>query len=348
MDAKVLPMNRWLGVEIRHLAALEAIHAERSFRGAADRLGYVQSAVSQQISALERLVGARLVERARGQTAVELTASGKLLLEHSDRIIAQLNAARADLDALVSGATGVLRVGAFQSISTRVMPRVLARIAVRQPGLQVVATEASSDRLLFEQVERGELDVAFAELPLEPGPFDSMELVVDPCVLVVRRGAPITKLGRPPTLREIAAMPLAFPNWRMTDVIVEDLRAAGLAPERSSRLETNTAVQALAAAGLAAAIMPLLAVDPTMRETEIVGLDGLLPDRRIVLYWHSDRLRRPVLDSFAETVKGVCREIGGFPPDFRPPSSTSRVIVLRPAPADDAPGTIALVEVADC
>src|SRR3954464_14755020 len=94
-----LPRKHWLGVEFRPLAALAAVANEGSFRGAADRLGYVQSAVSQQIAHLEKLVGVRLVERARGSKEVNLTSAGELLLGHADEILSRVYAARADLTA---------------------------------------------------------------------------------------------------------------------------------------------------------------------------------------------------------------------------------------------------------
>jgi molybdate transport repressor ModE-like protein len=90
----------WLGVEVRHLAALAAIASERSFSGAASDLGYVQSAVSQQIAKLERVVGMRLIERCRGHRPVGLTPAGELLVRQSRTLLETLHAARADLDGL--------------------------------------------------------------------------------------------------------------------------------------------------------------------------------------------------------------------------------------------------------
>src|ERR687895_1688924 len=87
--------DRWLGVELRHLAALQAIAEEGTFGKAARRLGYTQSAVSQQIATLERLVGERLLDRPGGPRPVSLTEAGRLLLRHAEAIVARLEAARA-------------------------------------------------------------------------------------------------------------------------------------------------------------------------------------------------------------------------------------------------------------
>src|ERR1700732_1063746 len=98
--------DQWLGVELRHLAALEAVAQEESFGRAARRLGYTQSAVSQQIAQLEKVVGAKLVERPGGPRAVSLTDAGRLLLRHADAIVARLAAAQAVTAARHGGATG--------------------------------------------------------------------------------------------------------------------------------------------------------------------------------------------------------------------------------------------------
>jgi len=104
----------WVGLEIRHLQALEAVAREGSFRGAAQRLGYVQSAISHQILALERVVGTTLVQRTRGSRRSSLTPAGEAVLEHASAILARVRAAQVDLTAIAEGRNAALRVGSFQ------------------------------------------------------------------------------------------------------------------------------------------------------------------------------------------------------------------------------------------
>ena len=119
--------DSWLGVEIRHFAALQALADEGSFGRAAKRLGYTQSAISQQIATLERIVGERLVERPGGPRPISLTEAGRLLLRHASSIVARLQAAQADLQALRAGESGTIRVGIFQSAGARVLPEIMRR-----------------------------------------------------------------------------------------------------------------------------------------------------------------------------------------------------------------------------
>src|ERR671928_2125249 len=95
--------DSWLGLELRHLTALKAIAEHGSFGRAARALGYTQSAVSQQIAALERAVGEKLVERPGGPRPVSLTEAGELLVRHADAIVARMKAAQADLAAFSEG-----------------------------------------------------------------------------------------------------------------------------------------------------------------------------------------------------------------------------------------------------
>src|SRR5690348_13782016 len=110
----IVQADNWLGLELRHLAALKAVADEGTFGRAAARLGYTQSAISQQIAALEKIVGQRLIDRPGGPRPVSLTQAGHVLLRHVDGISARLRAAQADLAALGSGDAGPLRIGTYQ------------------------------------------------------------------------------------------------------------------------------------------------------------------------------------------------------------------------------------------
>jgi molybdate transport repressor ModE-like protein len=92
-------LGSWAGVELRHLAALRAIAREGSFRAAAARLGFTQSAISQQIAILERRIGHRLIDRSKGRRSVTLTDAGEVLLEHANAILGLVERAHVDFRA---------------------------------------------------------------------------------------------------------------------------------------------------------------------------------------------------------------------------------------------------------
>jgi DNA-binding transcriptional LysR family regulator len=303
--------DRWHGLDLRHLVALKAIADEGSFGRAAERLGYTQSAVSQQIATLERIVGLRLIERPGGPRPISLTEAGRILLRHADAIQARLLAAKADMSALEAGDAGRLRVGTFQSVGTRVLPSLLRRFSEARPNVEIVLRESSNERELLEMIERGELDLTFWTLPVAPGPYESVELLHDSYVLVVPAGSPLAVLGRAPSLKEIALQPLiGFNHCTAMDQVEAQLNSSGRAPTFVFRSDNNGTVQGLVGAGVGISVAPLLTVDEDDERVEIVGLQGRIPPRVIGLVWHADRHRSPASEAFVESAVAVCRELG--------------------------------------
>jgi molybdate transport repressor ModE-like protein len=299
--------DRWLGVELRHLAALEAVSREGSFGRAATALGYTQSAVSQQIATLERIVGEKLIERPGGPKPVSLTEAGRLLLRHAEAIVARIAAAQADLTALHDGEAGTLRVGIYQSIGQRILPELMRRYAAAWPLVDVTLTESASDEELLQLVERGELDVTFADLPLIEGPFEFVELLRDPWLLVVPADSPLADRATPPPLREIAQLDLiGFRQCRSMTQIEAALRRPIDFVFRSDHTGT---VQGLVGAGVGAALLPSLAVDPNDEATRQIELGPNVPPRLIAVAWHRDRYRSPAAGAFTELATEVCAEL---------------------------------------
>ena len=300
--------DRWLGVEIRHLAALAAVADERSFARAAARLGYTQSAVSQQIATLERIAGARLVERPGGPKPVSLTEAGQLLLRHAEGIVARLAAASADLAALNEGAAGSLRVGTYQSVGARILPALMRDFTASWPRVDLRLNESAAYGELLELVERGELDLAFTSLPLPEGPFEAVELLRDPFVLLVQAGTPLAERGERPSLREFAELPLI--GYRSdSDEVEARVRARGVEPNVVFRSDDNGTIHGLVGAGVGAAVIPSLAVAHDDPETVALELGGRIPPRVIGIAWHSDRYRSAAAKAFVETARAVCADL---------------------------------------
>jgi DNA-binding transcriptional LysR family regulator len=284
-------------VELRHLAALEAVGRTRSFVRAARELGYTQSAISQQVARLEAAVGQRLVDRPGGPRPVALTDAGRLLLRHADSIVAQLDAAQADMAALAEGAAGPLRVGIFQSVGARILPLLLRRFREEWPRVEVRVREETDAAELLKLLEHGDLDLTFADLPLGvDGPFEWEEILRDPYVLCVPAGDPLARRESAPSLRELSGMPLV--TWRLIGEPETYLR--GRVPDLNIvfRSDDNGTLIGLVAEGLGYAIVPQLVVNPRNPAYVALPFGNRIPPRHLGIVWHRDRYKSAAADAF--------------------------------------------------
>jgi len=291
----------WSGVELRHLVALDAVAREGSFRRAATRLGYVQSAISHQIAALENLTGKRLIERSRGTRPLALTAAGEILLAHADAVIARVRAAQADLAALDGEGSAALRVGATPDLLARLVPSLL-----RVYGAPVSLHELPSTAAVLAALVRGELDLALAETPLPKGPLDAAPLCVDQFVVILQAGAPLARRRRPVACEELGRLPL-IAHAPSRAHVEEQLRAHGVEVRFVLQAETGAGVQGLVAAGLGAAVVPRIAADERRAETEVVELaEGVVASRNIAAVWSRMQPLRPGAAAFVEASQSAC------------------------------------------
>ena len=306
-------MNRadgLLGVELRHLAALDAIVREGGFARAAAELGYTQSALSQQMAALERIVGMPLLERRTGRAPVGTTEAGALVLPHAQRILNGLRAAEADLEALREGSAGALRIGTFQTVGIAILPPLLRRFEVGHRDVDVTLVEAVSREALLRRVETGDVDASFSVLPApEDGPFEAAELLADPWVLIVPADSPLADRPAPLKLADLDDVTLVAYRYSRPYDAERRLRTLGVRTRVILRSDETATVHGLVAGGVASAILPRMAVDRTDERVRVLALGHLLPPRRIGLIWHRDRHHSTAFQDFLALTREVCAEL---------------------------------------
>src|SRR5438270_2776857 len=145
-------------MELRQLRYLVALAEERHFTRAAEREHIAQPALSQQIRRLEQEVGLALVERTTRHVA--MTAAGEVLVARARRILAELDAAHAELQALSGVHTGHVSVGTIHTMGPVDVSLALAIFHQRHPGVELTVREQSSEELA-EMLRVDQLDLAF-------------------------------------------------------------------------------------------------------------------------------------------------------------------------------------------
>lgn len=300
-------------VELRQLEAFRAIAQAGTFHGAASELGMSQSVISQHLASLEKAVGLRLIERGRGRRHTELTQAGQILIQYVEVIEANLGAASADLKQLREGGAGVIRVGTFQSVSARILPKLLSRYAKEFPHVTVQVRESRDDQELLPLLETGELDFAFTALPLAPGPFEAVAVIRDPWVLLTQADSELAKRKSALSVTALADVPLiGFGATGIVQTQLEEyMRGHGLNPNIVFRSNDNVAVFELVASGFASAVVPALTVYKLDKRVARIPMD--IPTRTLALAWNEQRSQLPAAQTFVTLVKQVCKELSQTP-----------------------------------
>jgi len=297
--------NGWESLEVRHLRAFAAVAEHGSFIAAANELGYTQSAVSQQLRTLERIVGRALFHRhPGGRRPVELTDTGQLLLAHAAGILARVQATQADLAALEAGEQGRLTLATIQSIGARILPAVLAAYRTTHPLVEVEIREMTTVAPLLAAVENGAVDVGFTALPIPEGPFEVRPLISDPYVLVAGVGDPARELSDLHGRRMIGVR-----GCQHDRLIEERLLAEGTAPASVDRFDDNGMIQELVAAGAGVAVVPELTINPGDPRIAVHAVPEL-PSRRLVAVVHAERRIGPAVAQLVRTATAVCAARG--------------------------------------
>src|SRR5215208_6104701 len=270
-------------VDPRRVLTFREVARLGSFSRAAQALSLTQPAVSQQVAALERQAGARLLERGPG--GLTLTPAGDLLLAHADVVAARLELAAGQLAELAAHAARELRIGAFPSALATSVPRSLGRLTAGRPEVKAEVVEGTTDELV-EGVRAGSLHVAvcFQDAAAERREHEGTERVDvgdEPFAALLPRDHPLAGKG-PLRLKDLADRTWVAPSRE--GIIAHACEAAGFSPAIRYVSRDPLANRGLVAAGLAVTISPAelaaefagIAVEP-LRDGPTRSVYALLP-----------------------------------------------------------------------
>ena len=262
----------------RRVLTFREVARLRSFSLAAEELALTQSAISQQIAALERQIGLTLMRRGRG--GVQLTPAGETLLEHASALADRVELAGRQLEELASLNRRELRVGAFPSALATLLPAAVARIA-GGGELDVRLSEGRVDELAAG-VRGGDLHMAVcfqdaAEPWREQEGTRRRDLMEEPMVLAL---PPRHRLARRRALR---LADLAGDRWvapSREGLVARACRAAGFEPRITILTSDPLAIRAVIHTGLAVTMASRLLAGQ-LHGVRIAGIDGTPPRRAL-------------------------------------------------------------------
>jgi DNA-binding transcriptional LysR family regulator len=285
-------------VELRHLRYFVSVAQELHFRRAAEKLHIVQPALSKQISALEKELGVRLLDRDRRR--VTLTEAGRVFLEEALEVLAQADGAVARARAVSRGEVGRLDIGFIQPALAELLPRTLRVFRQHHPAVRLTIGETTS-RTAIERIVGRSMHFAFTRLPTESRPDLCTEVVSEePVLLTVPKGHPLA------ARESVAIADLAEEDFVLIDRKVEPelhdyyvsaCNTAGFSPRVAHEVNSTSVAIGLTAGGLGIGFAPSSARLAAQHNVAYLPIAGEAPKLTIGAMYSAGP-RPPVLENF--------------------------------------------------
>ncbi|HUQ41354.1 MAG TPA: LysR substrate-binding domain-containing protein [Candidatus Limnocylindrales bacterium] len=294
-----------MDMQVAQLRAFLAVAERRHFTRAARDLGMAQPSVSAHVRRLEAELGSDLFHRMKGN--LTLTPGGEALLPFARRILADVDAATAELSEVGGLARGRIVIGATPSLAATLVPPVLARFHAAHPGIELALKEAGSMDLV-RALQEGAVDVALVILPVRHDVLETQPLLREELVVAVTRAHPLAK-RRTLAVSDLRDVPLVMfrEGYDLRSATEAACRAAGFAPTLAVEGGEMDGVLRLTAAGLGAAIVPSLVIERggplraiRMKEPALTRTIGLAHRR--------DRRLSHAAAELIETVRALVRD----------------------------------------
>jgi DNA-binding transcriptional LysR family regulator len=288
------------------MRVLREVAVRGSFSAAAESLSFTQSAISQQIAALEREAGCILVQRnARG---IRLTEAGEALVRHADAILARLSEAEAELEAIAGLRGGRLRLASFESAAATLMPLAIAAFRGEHPDveLSMLMMEPEDSAPLLKT---GEFDLALGFDARIRGEVDGVvrhHLITDPMFIAMPADHPHAHK------RNLRLADLADDPWiaGTTDcecnrLINRACAIAGFEPRIAFQTDDYTAMQGFVAAGVGVSMIAELGLTTIRDDIVVRSLGRETPVREVFAMTAADAHRTPATTAMLETLQVV-------------------------------------------
>jgi DNA-binding transcriptional LysR family regulator len=290
------------------LATFREVAVRGSFSAAAEELSFTQPAVSQHIARLERDVGTRLLER--DARAVTLTPAGETLLRHADSLLEAMRRARVEVEAAAGQGRPCVRVGAFATAASSLIPGAARELRSRNPGvdlqLQVMEPDESEDALLAGSLDIGMGLESDVRPVVERIGLEHVMIGEDPFVVAL---PPDHRLaGRSSIRLEDLWMSPGSGHCADSDVVARAWQTAGIEADVRVTLEDYDAILGLVEAGVGVALVPTLALVSRRGDVVIRPIHGRPPARRILASMRAGE-RDPLVDRFAEALRVAAQRL---------------------------------------